>query len=84
MIALSEKKKKSMIEKMVEKHKAPVICPGCDEAIREDDDLETIEYIKTKRGTEIFLHRGCLEKVWNRKGAKLMNKNKTTKELRND
>ena len=49
MIALSEKKKKSMIEKMVEKHKAPVICPGCDEAIREDDDLETIEYIKTKR-----------------------------------
>ena len=73
-----------MIEKMVEKHKVPVICPGCDEAIREDDDLETIEYIKTKRGTEIFLHRGCLEKVWNRKGAKLMNKNKTTKELRND
>ena len=70
MIALSEKKKKSMIEKMVEKHKAPVICPGCDEAIREDDDLETIEYIKTKRGTEIFLHHGCVEKVWRRKGAK--------------
>lgn len=65
---LSEKKKKSMIEKWVKKHKAPVICPGCDEVIREDDDLEIIEYIKTKRGTEIFLHRGCLEKVWNRKG----------------
>lgn len=70
MITLSEKKKKSMIGKWVEKHKAPVICPGCDEAIREDDDLETIEYIKTKRGTEIFLHHGCLEEVWRRKGAK--------------
>lgn len=69
MITLSEKKKKSMIEKWAEKHKAPVICPGCDEAIREDD-LEIIEYIKTKRGTEIFLHRGCVEKVWRRKGAK--------------
>ena len=57
MITLSEKKKKSMIGKWVEKHKAPVI-------------LETIEYIKTKRGTEIFLHHGCLEKVWRRKGAK--------------
>lgn len=31
MITLSEKKKKSMIGKWVEKHKAPVICPGCDE-----------------------------------------------------
>jgi hypothetical protein len=29
-------------------------------------DLKTIdvEYIKTKRGTEVFLHRGCFEKVW--------------------
>ena len=45
-----------------------VSCPGCNEAIREDDDLETIEYIKTRRGTEIFLHRGCVGKVWKGRG----------------
>lgn len=31
---LSETKKKSMIEKWVENHKTPVICPGCNEVIR--------------------------------------------------
>lgn len=65
---LSEAKKKNMIEKWVKKHKALVSCPGCNEAIREDDDLETIEYIKTRRGTEIFLHRGCVGKVWKGRG----------------
>ena len=45
-------------------HKECAICPGCKEYIRENDELENIEYIKTKRGTEIFLHRGCFEKIW--------------------
>lgn len=71
---LSEAKKKSMIEKWVENHKTPVICPGCNEVIREDEDLESVEYVKTKRKTEIFFHRECYRKVWRT--------DKTTKELR--
>ena len=61
---LSEAKKKSMIEKYVEKHQGPVICPGCRKIIHEDDELKTVEYVKTKRKTEIFFHRECYEKVW--------------------
>lgn len=61
---LSEAKKKSMIEKWVENHKTPVICPGCNEAIREDEDFKGVEYVKTKRKTEIFFHRECYRKVW--------------------
>lgn len=61
---LSEAKKKSMIEKYVEKHQGPVICPGCRKIIHEDDELESVEYVKTKRKTEIFFHRECYRKVW--------------------
>ena len=45
---LSEAKKKSIIEKWVENHKTPVICPGCNEVIREDEDLKGVEYVRTK------------------------------------
>lgn len=64
MYYLSKAEKKSKIEKWVENHKTPVICPGCNEVIREDEDLEGVEYVKTKRKAEIFFHRECYRKVW--------------------
>ena len=39
-----------MIEKWVENHKTPVICPGCNEVIRGDDELESIENATEKCG----------------------------------
>lgn len=48
----------------MERHRGCAICPGCKEYIRGSDELADVEYIKTKRGTEVFLHRGCFEKVW--------------------
>lgn len=44
-----------------------VSCQGCGKYIQSDDSLEKVEYVKTRRGTEMFLHTGCLEKVWGRK-----------------
>lgn len=64
MYYLSKAEKKSKIEKWVENHKTSVICLGCNEVIREDEDLEGVEYVKTKRKTEIFFHRECYRKVW--------------------
>ena len=64
MIELTDKKKKSLLEKYKERHRGCAICPGCKEYIRGSDELADVEYIKTKRGTEVFLHRGSFEKVW--------------------
>lgn len=64
MIELTDKKKKSLLEKYKERHGGCAICPGCKEYIRGSDELADVEYIKTKRGTEVFLNRGCFEKVW--------------------
>lgn len=44
-----------------------VDCAGCGEDIWSDQDLSGIQYVKTKRGTELFIHGGCIQKVW-RKG----------------
>lgn len=38
--------------------------PGVKNISGGSDELADVEYIKTKRGTEVFLHRGCFEKVW--------------------
>lgn len=37
-------------------------CPVCGKEIKEDDDLNDVEYVKTKRGTEIFIHTKCVSK----------------------
>lgn len=42
-------------------------CQGCGEKICEDDDLSDVEYVKTKRKSEIFFHTGCLPNIWRRK-----------------
>lgn len=36
-------------------------CPVCHKTIY-THDLDNIEYIKTKRGTEIFIHTNCVKK----------------------
>ncbi len=50
--------------KHLEKHKSPVICPGCGKTIYPDDDLRCVEYVRTKRRTDVFFHRECMDKVW--------------------
>jgi ATP-dependent DNA ligase len=40
-------------------------CQVCSEEITEDSDFTGIEYVKTKRGTEIFVHRDCA-RAWGR------------------
>ncbi len=44
-----------------------VKCEGCGKEIRSDGILEDVEYIKTKRGTELFIHRDCVGEVWKHK-----------------
>lgn len=44
-----------------------VCCQGCGKKIQSDGDLKDVEYVKTKRGSEWFFHRGCMDKVWKTK-----------------
>ncbi len=44
-----------------------VRCQGCGKDIRSDGDLSEVEHVKTKRGTELFFHTGCIGAVWKRK-----------------
>lgn len=37
------------------------VCPVCNKEIRKED-LDDVEYIRTKRHTEIFVHRECVHK----------------------
>ena len=41
-----------------------VKCQGCGEEIRSDEDLTDVQYVKTKRGSELFFHTGCMANVW--------------------
>lgn len=42
-----------------------VCCQGCGETIDpEAADLSDVQYVKTKRGSEVFFHNGCRDKVW--------------------
>ena len=38
----------------------PICCGICEQEISYGED--GIEYVKTKRGTEIFVHRDCIKK----------------------
>ncbi len=40
-----------------------VLCQGCGERIS-SADAEGVEYVKTKRGTELFFHTRCAGAVW--------------------
>lgn len=57
--------KKSCYERYRKSHsnKAPT-CPVCGKDIY-SYDLDEVEYIKTKRGTDIFVHTRCVKKWGN-------------------
>lgn len=56
------KNKQSVYERYMNKHgQRQPECPVCGKAIY-TSDLDSVEYIKTKRGTEIFIHTECVKK----------------------
>lgn len=52
------------VKRIFRRQTEKVVCPGCGKKIKETDDFSGIGYVKTKRGTHIFLHKSCLDKVW--------------------
>ena len=44
-----------------------VKCQGFGGYICSDGDLDSVGYVKTKRGTELFFHTECAGHVWERK-----------------
>lgn len=50
--------------KILNKHRSPVTCPGCKKEISEDEDLSNVEYVRTRRATDVFFHRECFERIW--------------------
>lgn len=52
-------------KRVLHKHRCAVTCPGCGETISEDDDMSEVEYVRTKRATDVFFHTRCMNKVWN-------------------
>lgn len=65
---MAEKKAKGMTDKakkkIIKSHSSPVICPGCGNVIAEEEDLRKVEYVRTKRATDVFFHMACMGKVW--------------------
>ena len=56
------KNKQSVYERYMKKHgRIQPECPVCGKAIY-TSDLDDTEYVKTKRGTEIFIHAKCVSK----------------------
>lgn len=51
-------------KKIICQHGGKVVCPGCGKEIRDDDDLSKVEYVRTKRKTDIFFHTACMDRVW--------------------
>lgn len=43
-----------------------VRCQGCGGYIFSDKNLDGVEYVKTKRGSELFFHTECIGNVWKR------------------
>lgn len=57
------KRKQKKIEREASESIGPVderiLCPVCGKEIK-GDNLNGVEYVKTKRGTEIFIHNSCV------------------------
>lgn len=51
-------------KKVLRRNGSAVICPGCGNKISESEDLSKVEYVRTKRKTDVFFHTACVEKVW--------------------
>lgn len=54
---------KSMIKGYKKRHERYPVCEGCRNEICEAD-TDDVEYIKTKRGDELFIHKGCVKSIW--------------------
>ena len=48
---------------------AKVRCAGCNKWISLEDKLDDVQISVTKRGTGIFFHTDCMNKVWKSKIA---------------
>ena len=53
-----DKRLTTKLEKMINKP----LCPVCDKPCYASD-ADGLEYIKTKRGTKIFIHTKCVKKM---------------------
>ncbi len=51
-------------KKIIRRHMGPVMCPGCGKVIAEEEDLSKVEYVRTKRATDVFFHTACMGMVW--------------------
>lgn len=52
-------------KRIIDKHWGdPLVCPGCGKEITGEEDLSKVEYVRTKRKTDVFFHAGCMDKVW--------------------
>lgn len=58
---LIKKKERLELEWGINDEDKKVKCPVCGKEIKEDG-LNDVEYVKTKRGTEIFIHTKCVSK----------------------
>lgn len=64
--AVKTRKKMDPKRKALQKHFSEVRCPGCGRPIDGSDDMSKIEYVRTKRATDVFFHTECFGKVWHR------------------
>ncbi len=61
---MTEKQKKAIMLR----ENGQICCQGCGEIIHpETDNLDEVEYVKTKRGSNWFFHTQCAGNVWSRK-----------------
>lgn len=51
------------VRRLIEKRIPATRCEACHKKI-EPDEASEVEYVKTKRGTQLFIHKKCIEKVW--------------------
>ena len=65
---MTEKEKQKIIAKY-NKTEQKVFCQGCGKEIRENANLSDVQYVRTKRKSDIFFHTGCMDRIWKRKIA---------------
>lgn len=54
--------KRKCLDRYLKKHENDYPeCPVCHKTIH-SYDLDNVEYVKTKRGTEVFIHTDCVKK----------------------
>ena len=41
-----------------------IFCSGCGKEVREDENLISLQYVKTMRGNEFFFHGRCMKKLF--------------------